>query len=184
MIRIGAIIAWLATAILFSFAAWQVVQATDEQTTEAPSAPVVYAAGLTSIDTSEPVDESTSIPEPLVPPTNRVSDSSTPTGPTSTSLPLSSEGGSDGSSPPVTPANPERDTRVIPTEAGTVSVSYEPGEVRFEGASPAIGWTIEVEERGPDAVEVKFERDDRDVEVTVEWEDGELVVQIDEESDD
>ena len=65
-----------------------------------------------------------------------------------------------------------------------MSVWFVPGEVHFISASPLVGWAIEVDETGPLAVEVKFERDETDIEVTVEWEDHELVVDIDEETED
>ena len=179
MIRFGAIVAWVATAILFSFAAWQVVQATEEQITDSPSAPVVIAEGLDS-STTTPLGQGSAGSLPLVPPSNAVS---RPSSTTTSTPPIGGPVTTDGPLAP-TSSDPNSETRIIETAAGTVSVAYWPGEVHFEGASPAIGWTVEVENEGPQVVEVKFEQDESDVEVKVEWEDGQLVVEVDEESDD
>jgi hypothetical protein len=75
--------------------------------------------------------------------------------------------------------------KTIPTGGGTVVVSYRPGEVILDGATPAAGFTVEVEKQGPPEVRVKFESESSKVEVRVDW-DGKLVtdVQVDGEDDD
>ena len=60
-------------------------------------------------------------------------------------------------------------------------ISYRPGEVVLDGATPAAGFTVEVEKQGPPEVRVEFESDTAKVEVRVEW-DGKLVIDI--QSDD
>jgi len=58
-----------------------------------------------------------------------------------------------------------------------VVISYRPGEVVLDGATPAAGFTVEVDEQGPPEVRVEFESDTAKVEVRVEW-DGELVIDL------
>jgi hypothetical protein len=50
--------------------------------------------------------------------------------------------------------------------------------VNFEGASPAFGYVMEVEDEGPDLVRVDFESDDEEISVRVEWKDGALDIEI------
>jgi hypothetical protein len=59
-----------------------------------------------------------------------------------------------------------------------VTVSYGDGQVHLQGASPAFGYVMEVEDDGPDQVRVDFESDDVEVSVRVEWKDGMLDIEI------
>lgn len=183
VIRFGAIAAWIAMTVLFSFAAWQVVQATEGETTDVPSAPVVMASGLTTTTT----DPTTStIP---VETTNASLETTSTLGPSTTvsSSPTASTGDdttqTTEASTQTTSPSQNQNTRVIETEAGTVSVSFADGGVHFRGASPTIGWSVEVDHFGPDEVDVKFERNEESVDVKVEWEDGEWQVEIGRESE-
>lgn len=181
VIRFGAIAAWIAMTVLFSFAAWQVVQATEGETTDAPSAPVVMASGLTTT-TTDPNTTTSAIP---VETTNASLDTTISATSTTTSSSPTGNGTTQTTeaSTQTTPPSQNPNTRVIETEAGTVSVSFAGREVHFRGASPTIGWSVEVDHFGPDEVDVKFERDEESVEVQVEWEDGELQVEISRESE-
>jgi hypothetical protein len=60
-----------------------------------------------------------------------------------------------------------------------VIVSYAPGEVRLQSATPNPGFDMEIEDRGPDRVEVRFESDQAEYRVEVRWDSGELKVEID-----
>ena len=59
-------------------------------------------------------------------------------------------------------------------------VKYRTGEVVLQAASPAPGFSAEVEKSGPPKVEVEFESADTKIEVKAEWEDGDLVVEVSE----
>lgn len=59
-----------------------------------------------------------------------------------------------------------------------MTVSFGNGKVNFEGASPAFGYVMEVEDEGPDLVRVDFESDDEEISVRVEWKDGALDIEI------
>jgi hypothetical protein len=68
--------------------------------------------------------------------------------------------------------------KTIPSPGGTVTVSFGNGEVNLQGASPAFGYAMEVEDDGPDRVRVDFESDDVEISVRAEWKDGMLEIEI------
>jgi hypothetical protein len=70
------------------------------------------------------------------------------------------------SSPPSTPAPPPATTDSWHGAAGTVTVTCEGGRVRLQGATPANGYRVEVEQEDG-AVVVQFQRDDPEDEVQV-----------------
>jgi hypothetical protein len=60
-----------------------------------------------------------------------------------------------------------------------VVVSYRPEEVILDAATPAPGYSVEIDKPGPPDVDVEFDSDELRVRVRVEWDDR-LVVEIDE----
>jgi uncharacterized protein YcnI len=73
------------------------------------------------------------------------------------------------------------------TVAGSVRITVSGESVTFAGATPLPGWTVELENSGPEEVKVHFERnEDEDEEEEIEFkasvEDGELKISISEES--
>ncbi len=60
-----------------------------------------------------------------------------------------------------------------------MTVSYSNGQVFLDAATPAIGFSAEIEDTGPENVRVDFEGDDEDFSVRVEWKDGKLDIEID-----
>jgi hypothetical protein len=63
-----------------------------------------------------------------------------------------------------------------------VVVSYRPGEVILDGATPAAGFTVDVDKQGPPDVRVEFESEATKVEVRVEWADKLVIdVRVDDE---
>jgi hypothetical protein len=67
--------------------------------------------------------------------------------------------------------------KTIPTDGGNVVVSFRSGEVVLDGATPAAGFTVDVEKQGPPEVRVEFESDETRIEVRVKW-DGKLVIDV------
>lgn len=57
-------------------------------------------------------------------------------------------------------------------------VGHRPYEVRLESATPAPGFTMEIDKQGPDEVRVEFENDDDSYEIRVRWEDGVLTTEV------
>lgn len=54
------------------------------------------------------------------------------------------------------------------------------GVVVLDGAAPAVGFTLEVQDDGPTRVRVRFRADDHESRLEAEWSGGELVVDIEE----
>jgi hypothetical protein len=63
-----------------------------------------------------------------------------------------------------------------------VVVSFRPGEVVLNGATPAAGFAVDVEKQGPPEVRVEFESGAARFEVRVDW-DGKLVIDVEADDD-
>ncbi len=75
-------------------------------------------------------------------------------------------------------------TKTYDSEAGQVIIVVAGDSVTFAGAKPSFGWTVEVENRGPEEVKVHFEQNDdeeHEIEFKAKVEDGELKVSISED---
>ena len=69
------------------------------------------------------------------------------------------------------PAAPVR-TESYRVTGGTVTVRYSGGQTRLVQASPATGFTAEVNSSGPSTVDVRFRSDDHESRVRAEWRNG------------
>lgn len=172
--------AWVAALVVTTVLTWQIVGLADSQVGDTPVAvaPVPTSTTLSITTTTTAANPSTSAPAVT-----------STTGQTTTTTPSQSSGSSTPTSqgamappstePPTTPATVEWTVRTINSQGGTVIVRHRPGEVELKAATPAAGFSVEIDDRGPDRVRVEFEGEDDDVRVEVEWEDGELDVSID-----
>ncbi len=71
-------------------------------------------------------------------------------------------------------------TTTISSPGGSVTVSYRPGEVRYDAAVPTAGYALSIEETGPE-VRVEFEHEDLpDYEIRARWNDGTFDSEINE----
>lgn len=66
----------------------------------------------------------------------------------------------------------------VPTAGGVVVVGHRPGEVRLDSATPAPGFTMEIDKRGPDEVRVEFDSEADSLEIRVQWENGVLTTDV------
>ena len=66
----------------------------------------------------------------------------------------------------------------VESAGGTVTVVYGNGEVTLAGATPAFGYTMEIKDEGPERVRVDFESGENEISVRIEWEDGQLDIEI------
>ncbi|MFP3913798.1 MAG: hypothetical protein ACLFWM_02910 [Actinomycetota bacterium] len=66
----------------------------------------------------------------------------------------------------------------VPSGGGVVVVSHRPGEVRLESATPAPGYAMEIDHRGPDEVRVEFEGQSDEYRIRVRWRDGALDTEV------
>jgi len=54
------------------------------------------------------------------------------------------------------------------------------GTVDLDAAAPAVGFSMEIMDSGPDKVEVRFRSDDHESRLKADWEAGEFRIDIDE----
>jgi len=154
--------AWVVVLAVTTGLTWQIVSVADSQVRARPVDLVGDSGAASSTSTtrvsttSSPSTSSTSVP----------AQTSTSTGPgTSTS-----QGATDTTTGWA--------VRTITTPGGNVIISYRPGAVMLQTATPTPGFAVEVHQSGPDRVRVEFESDQDDIRVEVEWEDGALDVAI------
>jgi len=75
-------------------------------------------------------------------------------------------------------------TKTYDTEGGSVRIVVSGDAVTFAGATPLPGWKVELENSGPEEVNVHFERnedEEEEIEFKAKVEDGELKVSISED---
>lgn len=188
IVGIGA--AWLAAtlvAVVVAAAAVGSVRSEVIDTPTALAAPVVEAGLIAQPPASDTsTTTSTSIAPEERPPTTVATDSTPPSTVAQPSTPTTTL------SPPTTTTIASTTTTVssytktYDTEAGSVRISVSGESVTFSGATPLPGWTVELENSGPEEVKVHFERnEDEDEEDEIEFkakvEDGELKVSISKE---
>lgn len=59
-----------------------------------------------------------------------------------------------------------------------MTVVYANGEVNLAAATPALGFSMEIDDAGPQRVRVEFESDEVKFSIRAEWKDGRLEVEI------
>jgi len=156
--------AWVAALVLATALTWQIVGLADSQVGDVPvaAAPTLPVASSTSTSNAT----ATSLPPDTTSPTTASTTSPT----TSSSAP--------SSAPSSTDPAPEWSVRTVNSAGGTVVVRHRPGEVELQAATPASGFSVEIDDSGPTRVRVEFEADDDDIRVEVRWRDGELEISI------
>ncbi len=153
-----AVAAWLVVVIAGATLVWAVISQAGQDVVDDPDA-APAADGTNGADPS-PGGTFSSSPSPSRSPSGSPTES--PSGP-SPSGP--SSGPSSGGGVPVT-GTPV--TRAWQGAAGYVAAQCTGSVIRGAGAHPNSGWTIEVDDNGPDRVRVEFETSDGDQDVRVE----------------
>ncbi|MEX1134792.1 MAG: hypothetical protein WED83_08120 [Acidimicrobiia bacterium] len=166
MNRFGLIAVWVTATALTTVLAWQIVAAAGEQVSPGPLTPIAAPVTTNTTGVSTTLPSTTSSPSFTTQPgPGSATSSTTPSsGSTSTTLGASWQ------------------VKTIPTAGGTVVVSYRPGEVVLDGATPAPGFTVDSDKQGPPDVRVSFESESTHVEVRVEW-DNKLVIDVREDGE-
>ncbi|HSM43551.1 MAG TPA: hypothetical protein VK969_00895 [Acidimicrobiia bacterium] len=154
--------AWVAAVVAATVLTWQIVGLADSQVGESP------VAVAPVLPTTLPEGSTSSAPTTSLDPTP------SSTGPTSTTSTVATN-----STSPSTAPTPEWSVRTVNSPGGTVVIRHRPGVVELQGATPAPGFGVEIDDDGPDRVRVEFESGDDDFRVEARWRDGTLVVEID-----
>lgn len=153
--------AWVAALVAATVLTWQIVGLADSQVGESP---VAVAPVLP-----------TTLPETSSAPTTSLVPTPSSTVPTSTTSTIATG----STSPSSTAATAEWSVRTVNSPGGTVVVRHRSGVVELQGATPAPGFGVEIDDDGPDRVRVEFEGEDDDYRVEARWRDGTLVVEVD-----
>lgn len=179
-----AVTAWVAVVAVASGVTWLTISSAGQQvlTTEPlpPLAPAASPTGLPSsaADTVTPAPRRTreapsaSTPPPPSPRSTSAPDPTAPSAPT----PSGSPAGED-------PGPAARDA-TWQGDAGVVRARCAGEDVSLQTATPADGYGVEIESRGPDRVELVFRGSDREVELRAECEGGAVAFRTDADRDD
>ncbi len=185
---------WLAVTVTAVLIASAAVSSVRDQVTDTPTAmlpPTTIAISSTEQLVAAPVQPEK--PAPIVTEEPSTSTTSAPTTTTSvqpetptTTSPSDPEPAETTTTTTTVPATttttgaPTTEVRSYELVGGSVSVEIGDGTVRLAGASPKPGFTMEVENSGPEKVEVEFHNDDHESHFTGKFEDGRFEPSIDE----
>lgn len=157
--------AWIGVVIVGSALTWVAIDRAGKQVTSSSASSATTQPAVVGTIGSPPIASST----PSHSPTRGTTPSDHPTSPTQTATvppthaPTKSSGGSTPKSSAPAPARTE--IRTWSGSAGSVTVSCTGRTVRFKGASPNDGWHVERGDDSGDSIEVKFERNETEVQV-------------------
>lgn len=166
---------WLVVLVLATTLTWQIVSAADDRVSERPIAPLNVAAPV--ITTLLGATSTTTPGETVTSASGSTSTSPPPVSTTATDQTVTT------SSTPTTTETAWQ-TRSVQTTGGVVLLRYRPGEVAYQSATPAPGFKVEVEKKGPPEVKLEFESESKKVEIEASWGDGQLKVNVSAEGED
>ncbi len=189
MRRIGLVVAWSAATLVAMTIAATAVGSVRGHVTDLPAIPTAGTAMLLTTTTTSDLTESSTT---STPPTTDSAAPSTTTTTTRTTTTTTVPPGPATTTSTTVPPGPATTTTVPPGPAittytligGQVTISALEPEVGLVAAVPSAGFSAEIEESGPEEVEIDFKSSDHKSSFQARWKDGELDVKIDEELDD
>ena len=160
-----AVIAWLVVVVACSTGVWAVISSAGEEVATSrevvPRASPVSTATGTTGQPSSPSSPRT--PSTTASPSTTGGDRAEPTRPV---RPTRDPSGRVSSTPS---ARPDREVRrTWDSAAGSLVVACRGGSISFGGAHANPGWSLEVDDRGPEEVQVEFESSGEADDVRVE----------------
>jgi len=190
---------WLAVTVAAVLIASAAVSSVRDQVTDTPTAmlpPTTIAISSTEQLIADPAKPDTPVPatagESAITTTSTTTTTTTTAPPsgTATTVPTTAAPVADPEPEPAettttattTTSTPPTEIRSYDLVGGSVSVEIGDGIVRLAGASPKPGFTMDVENSGPEKVEVEFHNDDHESHFTGKFEDGQFEPSIDESS--
>lgn len=168
--------AWVAALVVATVLAWQIVGLADSQVGDTPVAVAPLRTTTTASGAGSTTLPSTSTTTTDPRPTTTTTPGATTSSPGATSTSPSTGATSSSSS---TTASEQWSLRTVTTTGGVVVVRYRTGEVELQAATPAPGFSVEVDDAGPPRVRVEFEGENADVRVEARWDDGSLDIDVD-----
>ena len=157
---------WLAATAVAGGVAWAAVRLAGGETEFQAISPL-SAREVAALATSTVPGTTTTVPDSHTASTTSIAATSTTDTPTTTSGSPATTAGA---------AGPTVVAHVV--DGGTVVVSLDDGRLSLIGATPAQGFTVEVEESGPDEVVVGFDGAEADFEVRAFVSGGEVAFDV------
>jgi hypothetical protein len=153
---------WIGVVIVGSALTWFAIDRAGQQVTSSSASSQTTQPAVVGTIGSPPIADAT----PSHSPSAGSTPSRTPTR-TTTSAPTHAPTKTAGSSPPKASSPPPARTeiRTWSGSAGSVTVSCTGRTVRFKGASPNDGWHVERGDDSGGSIEVKFEKNETEVQV-------------------
>lgn len=192
------VLVWIAVTATAVFIAAAAVGSVRDHVTETPTAMVPTTADTPSISdvsttttqpgatsgTGEPPTTTTTSTTTTVVVSTTEAPEATTTTTTTTTLPPPPPPTTTTTTPTTTTVAPSTEIRSYDLVGGSVTVEVGSTTVNLSGASPKPGFGMDVENSGPEKVEVEFESEDHDSHFSAQFEDGVFVPQIEEEGHD
>ncbi len=172
--RLGLVLVWVVATVAVTVLAWRVVLAADAQVSERPITQVVAVPSTAARPTiSVPEQTATSLELDPEAPSGTTANTG---GGTSTTFGASTSSTSSTTSAAaqITTTSVAFSFKTIPSEGGSVTVRYRPGEVDLVAVIPLSGWAWDLRKQTADEIEGEFRRDGRDITIRARWVDGEF----------
>lgn len=152
-----AVVGWVVVVAIGTGLVWAVVSRAGEGVTEEPDALPDASGTVASAPDTGPSDASPSRSTRQTPTSGRTSAGTPPSSPSAPAAP-----------PPTTSVGAEAVHRTWQGDAGVVSVECRETTIRLTGAAPNSGYSVELDDTGPDDVRVDLESADGDRRTRVE----------------
>lgn len=189
--RFTFVVAWVLVTGVSVLIATQAVGTVRDQVTDAPAtlSPVASSVIVAATSSSSPSPVSTLVPSttpaPATSSTTTVPDTlTTSTQPGTTAAPRTTTTPTTTPTTTTTEAPQAMEVATYQLTGGWVRIRYGGGDVVLVDAAPYAGFSMKIDEDGPNKVEVEFEGKDYEGEFKADMEDGPLDVDIDESNHD
>jgi hypothetical protein len=174
--RLGLVLVWVIATVAVTVLAWRVVLAADARVSERPITQVVAVPSTAARPTiSVPEQTTTSLDlDPDAPTRSSTTIGGEDTSTTADSLTTSTATAPSTASTQTTSTGVGYSVKTIPSEGGSVTVRYRPGEVDLVAVVPVTGWAWDLKKQSADDIEGEFRRDGLSITVRARWVDGEF----------
>ncbi len=174
--RLGLVLVWAIATVAVTVLAWRVVLAADARVSERPITQVVAVPSTAARPTiSVPEQTTTSLdldPDAPTRSSTTIGDEGTST--TSGALTTSTSPTAPPDSTLSTSTSAGYSVKTIPSEGGSVTVRFRPGEVDLVAVVPVSGWAWDLKKQSADEIEGEFRKDGLGITVRARWVDGDF----------
>jgi hypothetical protein len=182
---------WLVVTAAAVFVAAAAVGSVRDQVTDAPTAMAPTTTAATTTTTTVPPRIDTDTPRAGTSPTTTAASplttlttTTTTTAPAVTTTRPTAPPSTTTSTTATAATSPAVEIRTYDLVGGSVTVEIGSSEVHLAGASPKAGFRMEVEDNGPDKVQVEFKSERHESHFSGRSEDGRFIPEIEESAHD